>query len=341
MIEQLVNEQWVLKHRPNHDVGPDDLELIARPVPPLQDGEILVRGIYLSLDPTQRIWMSDREQYLPPVGLGEVMRGRVMGRVEASRAERFRPGDLVTVGLGGWQRYTVCAAANAQRVPQLAGVPLPAYMSVLGSTGLTAYFGMLDIGKAKAGDTVVVSAAAGAVGSIAGQLAKLQGARVIGIAGGARKCDWIVGELGFDAAIDYKSEAVGPALDRLCPQGIDLNFENVGGPVMDAVMSRMNLHGRVVVCGLISTYNDAGAAPSPSDFSRVLMRRLTIQGFIVIDYLPRAAEALAVLTPLVQQGRLKWKTHIVDGLANAPDALQRLFTGDHDGKLLVRIAPES
>ena len=340
MQHQISNHQWVLKRRPTRDVGPNDLELVETPVPPLEDGQILVRNIYLSLDPTHRIWMSDRDQYLPPVEIGEVMRGRVMGVVEESRSERFQNGDLVTVGLGGWQRYTVCGAPMAQRVPQLPGVPLTAYMSVLGGTGLTAYFGMLDIGKAKTGDTVVVSAAAGAVGSIAGQLAKLNGARVIGIAGGAQKCGWIVDELGFDAAIDYKNEAVGPALDRACPQGIDLNFENVGGAIMDAVVSRMNTHGRVVVCGLISTYNQEGPVPGPSDFARVLMRRLLIQGFIVIDYLPRAAEALAVLGPLVSDGRLKWKTHAVDGLENAGAALQRLFTGDHDGKLLVRISPE-
>jgi NADPH-dependent curcumin reductase CurA len=340
MQRQINNHQWVLNRRPMRDVGPNDLELVETPVPPLEDGQILVRNIYLSLDPTHRIWMSDREQYLPPVEIGEVMRGRVMGVVEESRSERYQNGDLVTVGLGGWQRYTICSAATAQRVRQAPGVPLTAYMSVLGSTGLTAYFGMLDIGKVRSGETVVVSAAAGAVGSIAGQLAKLRGARVIGIAGGAQKCGWIVDELGFHAAIDYKNEAMGPALDRLCPQGIDLNFENVGGAIMDAVVSRMNTHGRVVVCGLISTYNQEGTAPGPSDFAWVLMRRLLIQGFIVIDYLPRAAEALAVLGPLVSDGRLKWKTHAVDGLENAGHALQRLFTGEHDGKLLVRVSPE-
>jgi NADPH-dependent curcumin reductase len=334
------NRQWILKRRPEGEIAPGDLELREASVRPIEDGEILVRNIYLSLDPTNRIWMSDQDQYLPPVEIGDVMRGGTIGVVEASRSDRFREGDLVNAGLSGWQTYTIVPAAMVNPVPQIPGVPLTAYMSVLGATGLTAWFGLTDIGKPQPGETVVVSAAAGAVGSIVGQIAKLKGCRVIGIAGGPDKCAWLTGDLGFDGAIDYKNEDVGAALDRLCPQGVDVNFENVGGAVMDAVIARMNNFSRMPLCGMISTYNAIGPVPGPSDFSRVLMRRILIKGFIVIDYIPRAAEAFAELAPWVASGQIKWKAHVVDGLENAADAVKRLFTGDHDGKLLVRVSAE-
>ncbi len=331
---------WVLKRRPSGDIQPGDLELIETPIRDLADGEVLIRTVYLSLDPTNRIWMSDQDQYLPPVRLGETMRGGGIGVVERSRAPGFKQGDVVNPGLAGWSTHTIANGAAISPVPVIPGLPLTAYMSVLGATGLTAWFGMVDIGKPQAGETVVVSAAAGAVGSIAGQLARLRGARVIGIAGGKAKCDWLVNDLGFDGAIDYKNEDVGAALDRLCPRGIDVNFENVGGEIMDAVISRMNNFGRVALCGMISTYNQAGPPAGPKDFGRILMHRLTIRGFIIIDFLPRAAEAFAELGPLVASGRLKWKAHVEHGLENAVDAVQRLFTGDHDGKLLIQVSPE-
>jgi NADPH-dependent curcumin reductase CurA len=333
-------KRWVLRRRPEGEIRPGDLELVEEPIPPLPDDHVVVRILYLSIDPTNRIWMSDQDQYLPPVEIGQTMRGGALGVVERSNAESLAPGDIVNLGLAGWASHVVVEAGTLARVPAIPGVPLTAYMSVLGATGLTAWFGMIDIGQAKAGETVVVSAAAGAVGSIAGQLAKRRGARVIGIAGGKTKCDWLTGELGFDGAIDYRSEDVGERLDALCPDGIDVDFENVGGGIMDAVISRMNNFGRVALCGMISTYNNAGPAPGPSDFARVLMRRLTIKGFIIIDYLPRAGEAFAELGPLVASGELKWKAHVVDGLENAVDALGLLFTGAHDGKLLVRVSPE-
>ena len=334
------NRQWILRRRPAGEIVPDDLELIETATPELQDGEVLVRNIYLSLDPTHRIWMSDQDQYLPPVQIGEVMRGGAIGVVEQSRSAALPEGAIVNAGLGGWQDYAVVHEGMARRVPHLADVPLTAHMSVLGATGLTAYFGLNDIGKPQPGETVVVSAAAGAVGSIVGQLAKLQGCRVIGIAGGPEKCRWLTQDLGFDGAIDYRSEDVGEALSRLAPNGVDINFENVGGEVMDAVIGHMNNFSRMPLCGMISTYNREGAVPGPADFGRVLMHRILIKGFIVIDYLPRAAEAMAELEPLVAGGQLKWKVHIVDGLENAVGALGRLFTGDHDGKLLVQVSPE-
>ncbi len=333
-----INRQWILRRRPEGEIGPDDLEFVSSPVPELQDGQVLIRNLMLSLDPTNRIWMSDQDQYLPPVGLGDVMRGGTIGVVAESRSERFAPGAVVNPGLSGWADYTVAAGAGVSAVPQIPGVPLTAFQSVLGGTGLTAWFGLMDVGKPKAGETVVVSAAAGAVGSIVGQLAKLHGCRVVGIAGGAAKCRWLTEELGFDGAIDYKSEDVGAALDRLCPNGIDVDFENVGGAIMDAVIARMNNFGRVALCGMISTYNNTGPVPGPADFARVLMRRLDIRGFIIIDFLPRAAEAFGALVPLVVSGQIKWKVDVVDGLENAADAVKRLFTGAHDGKLLVKIS---
>lgn len=335
-----MNRRWVLKHRPEGEIASGDLEFQEAPIPPLEEDEVLVRTVYLSLDPTNRIWMSDRDQYMPPVEIGDVMRGGSIGVVEASRSDRFKQGDVVNSGLGGWQSHVVAPAATLSPVPVIPGVPLTAFMSVLGATGLTAWFGLMDIGKPQPGETVVVSAAAGAVGSIVGQIAKLKGCRVIGIAGGPEKCAWLTRDLGFDGAIDYKNEDVGAALDRLCPNGVDVNFENVGGEIMDAVFDRMNTFGRMALCGMISTYNQDGPPKGPTDFGRVLMRRLLIKGFIVIDYLPRAGEAFAELAPWVASGQIKWKAHAVDGLENAVDALGRLFTGDHDGKLLIRVSPE-
>ncbi len=333
-------KRWVLRRRPVGDIKPGDLEYVEEPIRDLADGEVLTGTLYLSLDPTNRIWMSDQDQYMPPVQIGDTMRGGSLGVVEQSRSDRFKQGDIVNTGLGGWSTHVVANAAMISPAPQIPGVPLTAYMSVLGATGLTAWFGMCDIGQPKPGETVVVSAAAGAVGSIAGQIAKLRGARVIGIAGGKAKCDWLVNDLGFDGAIDYKNEDVGAALDRLCPNGIDVDFENVGGEIMEAVFNRMNNFGRMSLCGMISTYNDDERPAGPKDFSRILMHRLTIKGFIIIDYLPRAAEAMAELIPWVMSGQIKWKAHVEDGLENAMDILQRLFTGDHDGKLLVRVSPE-
>jgi NADPH-dependent curcumin reductase CurA len=333
------NRQWRLRRRPEGEISDGDLELVESPVPALADGEVLVRTLYLSLDPTNRIWMSDMDQYMPPVEIGEVMRGGTLGVVEETRDPNVPKGAFV-MPFSGWQDYTVTPGAMVRPLPQIPGLPLTAFMSVAGATGLTAYFGLLDIGQPKPGETVVVSAAAGAVGSIVGQIAKLRGARVVGIAGGPAKCRWIVDDLGFDAAIDYKSEDVGAALDRHCPNGIDVNFENVGGEIMDAVLARMNNFSRMPLCGLISTYNASGERKGPSNFQQILMKRITVRGFIVIDYMPRFAEASVELATWVLQGKLKYKVHVEQGLENAVRAVGRLFTGDHDGKLLVQVSPE-
>jgi len=335
----LRNRQWVLRQRPQGLIQDGDLELIEIPVPDLKDAEVLVRTIYLSLDPTNRTWMNDSQGYLPPVGLGEVMRGLTLGVVEASKSERFKEGDIVTPLSGGWADYAVVHEQGLRPVHRAPGMPLTANLSVLGMTGLTAYFGVTDVLKAKAGETLVISAAAGAVGSIAGQVAKQRGAHVIGIAGGPDKCRWLTEELGFDAAVDYKNEDVGEALDRLAPDGIDLNFENVGGDIMIAVWNRLNIHARMAVCGLISSYNATRMPPSPN-FSRIITHRLNVQGFLVLDYAHRAREMVEEMGPWLAEGKVKWKVHVDDGLEGAVTSLNRLFTGDHDGKLLVRVSEE-
>lgn len=335
----LRNRQWVLRQRPQGLIQDGDLELIETPVPDLKDSEVLVRTIYLSLDPTNRTWMNDSQGYLPPVGLGEVMRGLTLGVVEQSKSERFKEGDIVTPLSGGWADYAVVHEQGLRAVHRAPGMPLTANLSVLGMTGLTAYFGVTDVLKAKAGETLVISAAAGAVGSIAGQVAKQRGAHVIGIAGGPDKCRWLTEELGFDAAIDYKNEDVSEALDRLAPNGVDLNFENVGGDIMIAVWNRLNVHARMAVCGLISSYNATRMPPSPN-FSRIITHRLNVQGFLVLDYAPRAREMVEEMGPWLADGRIKWKVHVDDGLEGAVTSLNRLFTGDHDGKLLVRVSEE-
>ncbi len=333
------NRQWVLRQRPRGLVQPGDLELVEGAIPDLAEGETLVRTVYLSLDPTNRTWMNDSEGYLPPVGLGDVMRGLTLGVVEDSRSERFKSGDLVMPISGGWADYAVVPDSGLRSVHRVPGLPLTASLSVMGMTGLTAYFGITDVLKVQPGETLVISAAAGAVGSIAGQVAKQRGARVIGIAGGPEKCAWLTDDLGFDAAIDYKNEDVGDALDRLAPDGVDLNFENVGGDIMMAAFNRLKVHGRMAVCGLISAYNATKAPPSPN-FARMITHRLSVQGFLVLDYAHRAREMVEEMGPWLVEGRIKWKVHVDEGLDGALDSLNRLFTGDHDGKLLVKVSDE-
>ncbi len=335
-----VNRQWILNRRPVGDIEADDLKFVESPVPEPGAGEILIRNIYLSLDPTNRIWMSDREQYMPPVEIGEVMRGGTLGVVVKSNHEGFQEGDIALPGLGNWQDYVVVPGDMANKVPAGLGIPLDAWMSVLGMTGATAYFGLLDVGQPKPGETVVVSAAGGAVGSIVGQIAKIKGCRVVGIAGSDDKCRWVVDELGFDACINYKTESVEDRLDELCPNGIDVNFENVGGPIMDAILARINNNARIALCGLISSYNAVDPVPGPYNFSMLLMRRARCEGFIILDYLPRIPEFIAEAGPWLAEGKLKYKTDIVDGLENAPATVKRLFEGQNTGKLLIRLAPE-
>jgi NADPH-dependent curcumin reductase CurA len=332
-----MNQLWRLGGRPMGDIRDEDFSWHEEPVPALQDGHVLARTIYLSIDPTNRIWMSDMDQYMPPVQVGEVMRGITLSVIEESRHPGFAPGDVVS-GLLGWQRYAVSDGSNIQKLDWDRRLSLDVFMAVLSMHGATAYFGLLDVGKPVAGETVVVSTAGGAVGSLVGQIAKIHGCQVVGIAGSAEKCRWITEELGFDAAIDYRNEDVGKALDQHCPEGIDVYFDNVGGEILDAVLVRMNLHGRIPTCGLISMYNASKPVPGPYHYASILMRRLRIEGFIILDYAPRFPEAMHALAGWLIEGKLRYKLDVVDGLENAPAALRRMFAGGNVGKEVVKVS---
>ena len=333
------NQQWLLKSRPHGRVKESDFEWVESPTPDLAENQILVRIVYLSLDPTNRIWMEPVDSYLPMLPIGSVMRGVTIGIVEASRHRGYAHGDPVQ-GLGGWQSYYEGDPAGWTKLPRIPGMPLTAFFGAMGHIGFSAYFGLMDIGQPKAGETLVVSAAAGAVGSLAGQMGKIAGCRVVGIVGSDDKCDWITRELGFDAAINYKKENVREALGAACPKGVDIDFENVGGSVMDAVLGRINLGARVVLCGLISQYNAEQPAPGPSNFGLILTKRARIQGFIVTDFASRFGEASAQIMQWLQQGKLKYRIDQVEGLRQAPTALNRLFDGANTGKLLVKVSDE-
>lgn len=331
------NRQWRLASRPTGMVADENFSWVEEPVPtPEKDGQILVRNLYLSMDPTQRGWIA-RDSYMPAVPIGEVMRGGAVGRVVASRQPGFVAGDLVQ-GLFGWQDYTLIDAATRPPTRVPAGVPPTMALGVLGATGLTAYFGLLEVGKPKAGETVVVSGAAGATGSVVGQIAKIKGCRVIGVAGGPDKCAWVTGELGFDACIDYKREDVRARLGELCPKGVDVYFDNVGGEILDAALARLAFHGRVVLCGAISQYNAADPPPGPKHYLNLLIQRGRMEGFIIMDYLPRAAEAVRDLAAWIAEGKLKDRVDVREGLENAPATLRRLFQGENTGKQLLKIA---
>jgi NADPH-dependent curcumin reductase CurA len=315
-------------------VAASNFERREVPVPEPAEGEFLVHNLYLSLDPAMRGWISDARSYLPPVAIGEVMRGGCVAEVLDSRHAAFSPGELV-FGMFGWQDYALSEGTGVLRVPEDVGPTLA--LGALGWTSLTAYFGLTEIGKPAPGETVVVSGAAGATGSVVGQLARLRGARVIGIAGGAEKCDWVTRELGFDAAIDYRSEDVRARLKEQCPDGIDVYWDNVGGEILEAALGRLAVHARVVYCGAISSYNASSPPPGPRNYMQVLIRRARLEGFLVFDYVDRIDEALDELVPLVRSGKLRYREDIREGLDSAPAALGDLFTGANDGKLIVRV----
>ncbi|GJD46238.1 NADPH-dependent curcumin reductase [Methylobacterium cerastii] len=334
---------WRLARRPVGAVAEGDLAYGAEALPELQQGQFLLQVLYLSLDPTNRIWMSDAEQYMPPVAIGEPMRGLVAGRVIESRKDGVEPGALYS-GMGVWADHMVTDGQGLQPLALPPGVPLSLAFGVFGLVGPTAYFGLLDIGRPKAGETLVVSAAAGGVGQVVGQIGKIKGCRVIGIAGGPDKCRFVVDELGFDAAIDYRSEDVGARLDALAPDGVDINFEQVGGPISDAVFARMRLFGRMPLCGLIASYNDtskdSSERPGPAvaaAWRQMLMRRLTVQGFIVTDYAARWGEAVQALGGWMAEGRIKTRQDVRPDLARAVEHLDSLYTGGNFGKLLVQV----
>jgi len=332
------NRRFLLRERPEGRIERRTFDLVEEDVPEIRDGEALVRVEWISLDPTNRAWIREEPTYLPPVAIGEVMRAGGLGRVVASKHPGYVEGRLVQ-GLVGWQEWFVASdTAPLLPVTEIAGAEPSDYLGVLGMTGLTAWVGLKDIGRPQPGETVVVSAAAGAVGSIAGQIAKIAGARVVGIAGGPEKCALLTDRLGFDAAVDYKAGDWRARLKAATPDGIDVDFENVGGDIMDAIYGRMRDHGRIAVCGQIAAYNNEGAVPGPRDFSLVLMRRLRIEGFLVMDF-PRE-EANQALAHWVSNGLLQWRDHIVPGLENAVSAMDLLFAGKNEGKLMVQISEE-
>lgn len=331
------NRMWRLARRPVGDIADEDLTWHEEPIGELGDGEVLVRVVYLSLDPTNRVWMSDLPGYLPPVAIGDVMRGTGLGIVEESRNPNVPVGATVS-GMLGWQSHAKLPGSGLfVHDPQLP-FSHEDYLGVVNHIGATAYFGVREIGKVAAGDTFVVSAAAGAVGSLAGQIARLQGARVVGIASTPQKCAWLKDELGFDEVIDRLAEDIGPALDLTCPGGIDVYFDNVGGAILDAALARINLHARIALCGMISQYNSKKAPPGPPHFPNLLVRRGRVEGFIILDYAMRFPEAFAALGGWMKEGKLKYRLDSIEGLDKAVVGLRRLFSGENMGKMVVKVS---
>ncbi len=337
MTAQL-NRRILLASRPVGDIKDSNFKSESVPVPEAGPGQILVRNLYLSLDPAIRGWMNDADSYIEPIAVGGVMRGGTVGIVVASNAPDYSVGDHV-FGMGGWQDFAVHGPEGMpNKLPEGTGLPWTNFLSVLGITGLTAYFGLLDIADPKPGETVVVSTAAGAVGSIVGQIAKIKGCRVVGIAGADDKCKWIVDDLGFDAAINYKTQDVAKELRKACPNKIDVYFDNVGGDILNTVLGMINIHARISICGAITQYNATAPVPGPSNYLTLLTKRSTMQGFVVLDYQARFMEGIMQISQWLMQGKIKHREDIVDGLENAPKAMHKLFNGTNTGKLIVKIA---
>ena len=329
------NLQIRLAARPVGLPKASDFSSTTEAAPTPGEGEFLVKAGLLSLDPAMRGWMTDRKSYIEPIGIGDVMRGLVIGEVAASNHPGFAVGDRVS-GAFGWQEWAISRGQGVEKLPK--NLPPELFLGPLGMTGLTAYFGLLEVGALKEGEQVVVSAAAGAVGSVVGQIAKIYGCRVVGIAGGAEKCQWLKDELGFDVAVDYKAPGFAEALKAACPQGIDVYFDNVGGEILDLCLRYLNKGARVPICGAISQYNATEPAPGPANYLSLLVNRARMEGFIVFDFRARYKEALEKLGAWVAAGKIHARFDIVEGLGNAPQALNRLFTGENTGKLVVRIA---
>jgi hypothetical protein len=333
------NHQWLIAARPSGAAKESDFKWQEAPVAAPADGQVLVRTVYLSLDPSNRVWMNEADSYLPALALGDVMRGGAIGIVEESRQAGFAPGDLVQ-GVFGWQQYAAIPGPALSKLPKGLPVPTTAFFGLLGHIGLTAYFGLLDLCHPKPGETLVVSTAAGAVGSLVGQIGKIKGCRVVGLTGSDEKCRWIKDDLGFDAAINYKKENVPESLRRHCPDGIDIYFDNVGGEILEAVLNLVNLKARISVCGMISGYNSDNSEPGPSNLAMLIIKRVRMEGFICTDYLDRAQEAFTEIIGWFLAGKLKYRVDVVQGLENAPRALRKLFDGSNTGKLIIQVSAE-
>jgi hypothetical protein len=339
----LTNHQFRLAARPVGMVKATDWSQTTEPVRELADGEILVKALYLSLDPAMRGWMNEGKSYIRPVAIGEVMRAGGIGEVVASKSPRFAVGDTVS-GAIGVQNYWIGAAddkvAGFYKVDGRAA-PLPKYLNALGMPGMTAYFGLLDVGMPKAGETVVVSGAAGAVGQTVGQVAKQKGCRVVGIAGGKDKCDFVVKELGFDACIDYKGGSVKDGLKEHCPNGVDIYFDNVGGEILDTVLTRINMKARIIICGAISQYNNTTPVKGPANYLSLLVNRARMEGIVVFDNVARFPQAAAEMAGWMKAGQFHTREDIVEGLEKFPETLQMLFDGKNFGKLILQVAKPS
>ena len=336
-----VNRMLKLKDRPMGAVSSENFELFEEEVLDIEEGQMLIKVLYLSFDPTQRGWLNDIPSYMPPVQIGEVMRAGAVGQVVESRNKNFTEGDLVQ-GSFGWQEYVVTDGSSdfmpAQKIPE--GITPTSALSVFGVTGLTAYFGMLDIGKPQEGDTVLVSGAAGATGSVAGQIAKIKGAsKIIGIAGGSDKCKWVVEEAGYDHCIDYKNENLGQKITELAPEGLNIYFDNVGGPILESSLACIAQKARVVLCGGISSgYSMESLPPGPSTLMNLVIQRARMEGFIVIDYAERFPDAIIDLGEWVGEGKIVYREDIAEGLENCPETLGNLFKGKNLGKQLLKLA---
>jgi len=334
------NDQFLLAARPVGLPKDSDWLRAAPPLAELQDGEVRIKVLYISLDPAMRGWMNEGKSYVRPVNIGEVMRAGGIGIVEESKSAKFSAGDTV-MGVMGVQRYWSGPAEDkgamlAKVDPSMA--PLPTWLNALGMPGMTAYFGLLDVGQPKPGETVVVSGAAGAVGMTVGQVARQMGCRVVGIAGGEDKCRFVVEELGFDACIDYKAGPVHAGLKEHCPQGVDVYFDNVGGDILDAVLTRINMKARIVICGAISQYNVTSAVKGPANYLSLLVNRARMEGMLVTDYAARYPEGVATIARWMGEGSFKTREHIVEGFENFPSALLMLFEGKNLGKLVLKVA---
>lgn len=330
------NRRFLLAKRPVGHVTREDFTFEQGPVADLVDGQILVRNLYLSLDPAMRGWMNEGKSYIPPVGLGEVMRALGVGEVMESKHPGFAVGEHVQ-GAVGVQEWFAGDPRGFYKI-DVGLAPLPLYLSALGMTGMTAYFALLEVGAPKAGETVVISGAAGAVGSVAGQIARLKGCRVVGIAGGQDKCRFLTSELKFDAAIDYKNENLNEALKRECPKGVDVYFDNVGGDILDAVLGRLALRARVVICGAISQYNSTTPVKGPANYLSLLVNRARMEGFVVLDHAARFAEAGQEMAGWIAEGKLISREDVVEGLETFPETLHKLFSGENFGKLILKVA---
>jgi NADPH-dependent curcumin reductase CurA len=334
----LVNHKFNLASRPVGMPKRTDWAYAEETVRELHEGELLIKVMFISLDPAMRGWMKEGRSYIPPVAIGEVMRALAVGQVVASRNPLFAAGKHVS-GSFGVQEYFVSDGKGLMEVdPRVA--PLPTFLGALGMTGMTAYFGLLETGRPQPGDTVVVSAAAGAVGALVGQIAKIKGCRTVGIAGGADKCRYLVADLGFDAAIDYKSEDVIEALRKSCPQGINIYFDNVGGEILDAALAQLARGARIVICGAVSQYNNTGPVQGPSNYMSLLVHRATMTGMMVFDYADRYAAAALEIAGWMAAGKLKSREDVVEGLETFPDTFLKLFTGENRGKLILKVVTD-